>query len=104
MTIDEMFSQVGQRMIEGLMTHSQLADYFGFLGLEGYQQCHTYHYFDENCNFKKFGNYYLKHYNKLLVELPFRNPGVIPEDWFKYNRQQVNEDIRKAAIKAGYEK
>jgi hypothetical protein len=80
MTIEEVFSGIGQRMVEGLMTHSQLADYFGFLGLEGYQQCHLYHYFDENCNYKKISNYYLKHYNKLLIDMPFKNPNVIPAD------------------------
>ena len=80
MTTADIFSQVAQRMIEGLMTHSQLADYFGFLGLEGYQKCHVYHYFDENKNYKCVANYYLKHYNKLLLDMPFKNPNVIPED------------------------
>ena len=104
MAIEDIFSQVGQRMIEGLMTHSQLADYFGFLGLNGYQQCHVYHYFDENCNYKKQGDYYLKHYNKLLIDLPFKNPKVVPENQYQYSRQQVSVEVRKAASKTGIDK
>lgn len=104
MTIEDIFSQLAQRMIEGLMTHSQLADYFGFLGLDGYQQCHIYHYFEENCNYKKISKYYLEHYNKLVKDMPFKNPNVVPEDQFQYTRQQVTKEVRKDAVKAGFEK
>lgn len=104
MTVPEIFSQVAQRMIEGLMTHSQLADYFGFLGLEGYQKCHIYHYFDENNNYKCIADYYLKHYNKLLLDMPFKNPGIIPENQLQFTRQQVTKDVRKTAIIAGIER
>jgi len=104
MTTSDIFSQIAQRMIEGLMTHSQLSDYYGFLGLEGYQECHKYRYFEENGNYKKIADYYLKHYNKLLIDQPFNNPDVIPSDWFKYTRQQVGPDVRRPAIQLGFEK
>ena len=74
MTIEEMFNHIGNNMIKGLMVHSQLVDYFGFLGFEGYQKCHLYHYFDEAKNFKDLGDYYLKHYNRLLAEDRIDNP------------------------------
>jgi len=80
MTTEDVFTQVAQRMVEGLMTHSQLADYFGFLGLDGYQECHTYHYFEENCNYKKIGRYYIEHFNKLLKDNPVKNPAIVPDD------------------------
>lgn len=104
MKVDEIFASISQRMIEGLMTHSQLADYFGFLGLEGYQQCHLYHFFEENNNYKKLSKYYLKHYSKILIEMPFQNPKIIPEDWWQYTREQVTEPVRKNAIQAGFER
>ena len=77
MQTNEIFGQVSNRMIEGLMTHSQLADYFGFIGLEGFQHCHLYHFFEENCNYKKIAQYYLKHYSKILIEKPFKNHNII---------------------------
>lgn len=104
MTIEEVFNQVAQRMVEGLMTHSQLADYFGFLGLDGYQQCHIYHFFEENCNYKKIERYFLDHYNKLIKDMPVQNPNIIPEDQFQYSRQQVTKEIRKEAVRAGFDK
>lgn len=104
MTIEEIFSQLSAHMIEGLMVHSQMADYYGFLGLEGYQKCHKYHYFEENCNYKKLGNYYLKHYNKIIPDMPFKNPDIIPDSWFNYKRQDVNAVTRKNAIQIGMEK
>jgi len=104
MTIDEIFSILNEHMIEGLMTHSQLSDYFGFLGLDGYQMCHKYHYFEENCNYKKLGDYYLHHYNKIIIEKPFKNPSVIPENWYQYSRQDVNPNTRKNAIQVGMDK
>lgn len=104
MTVEEIFSQVSQNMVKGLMIHSQLADYFGFLGFEGYQKCHLYHYFEESKNYKDLGNYYLKHFNKLLAEDHIDNPNIIPNDWVQYSRQQVNSKIRQNALQAGLEK
>ena len=104
MTVDEIFSQLGAHMIEGLMTHSQLSDYFGFLGLEGYQMCHKYHYFEENSNYRKLSNYYLQHYDKLIKDLPFKNPSLIPDSWYQYTRHDVNIPTRKSAIQVGFEK
>lgn len=104
MKVDEIFAHVSQHMIEGLMTHSQMADYFGFLGLEGYQQCHLYHFYEENNNYKQISKYYLKHYSKIILEMPFKNPNIVPEDWWQYTREQVTPPIRRNAIQAGFEK
>ena len=104
MTIEEIFSQIAAHMVEGLMMHSQMSDYFGFLGLKGYQECHKYHYFEENCNYRKISNYYLCHYNKLILEGSAKNPNIIPESWYKYTRQDVNTPTRKSSIQTGFEK
>ena len=104
MTVEEIFSLLAEHMVEGLMTHAQLADYYNFLGLKGYQKCHEYHYFCENANFRKITDYYLKHYNKLVPERPFQNPNIISEDWYQYKRSQVDSSVRKSAIEFGMKK
>lgn len=104
MTVDEIFSALSEHMIEGLMIHSQFSDYFGFLGLDGYQMCHKYHYFEENNNYKKLSNYYLHHYNKIIKETPFKNPEIIPSSWYQYTRHDVNTTTRKNAIQAAMER
>ena len=104
MTIDQIFSEVSAHMIEGLMIHSQLSDYFNFLGLKGYAKCHKYHFFEESCNYKKLNWYYLTHYNKLVEENPFKNPGIIPENWYQYTRQEVSIGTKKDALQEGFNK
>ena len=104
MTVEEIFSDLSKHMIEGLMAHSQLSDYFGFLGLEGYQIAHKYHYFEENNNYRRLSEYYLSHYNKIIPEKKTDNPALIPESWYQYTRQDVNASTRKSSIQAGFEK
>ena len=104
MTIDEIFNQLSNHMVEGLMFHSQLSDYFGFLGLKGYQICHKYRYFDENKNYRKISSYYLCHYDKLIPNTPIKNPNLIPTSWYQYTRHDVDIQTRKNAIQAGIEK
>ena len=104
MTTEEIFSYMGKRMVEGLMFHSQMEDYYNFLGLCGYAKCHRFHYHHESCNYKKIGNYYLYHYGRLIKELPFENPNSIPVNWYEYNRKDVSISTKKAAIQSGIEK
>ena len=104
MTLEEIFAQVAQHMVVGLMFHSQMCDFFNFLGLKGYSKCHKYHYFEENNNYKEVCDYYISHYNKLVIDQPFENPNVIPLNWYNYTRQDMDIETRRTAIKTGYER
>ena len=57
MTVDEIFNKIAQHMVEGLMVHTQMSDYFNFLSLDGYHKCHEYHFLEESRNFRKISNY-----------------------------------------------
>ena len=98
MTIDEIFSNINAHMIEGLMVHSQMSDYYNFLGLEGYHKCHEYHFYKETKAFREINDYYFKHFNKIIAEMANVNPKIIPGDWYKYTRQQVDSATRKNGI------
>lgn len=104
MTIEEIYSQIGNHMIEGLMVHSQMADYYNFLGLKGYSKCHEYHFLEENCNYRKLSQYYLNHYNKIIISKNSSNSNIIPESWYKYTKQEVDSNTRKTAMQSGLEK
>ena len=104
MTEEEIFSQLAQHMIEGLMVHSQLSDFYNFLGLKGFAKCHEYHFYCENGGYRKLVDYYMKHYHKLVVETPFSNPDVIPENWYNFTKQQVDSNTRKTSIQTGFER
>ena len=104
MVIEDIFSQLVAHSIEGLMVHAQMAEYYDFLGLKGYAKCHTYHYFIESCGYKKLCEYYIGHYDKLPLDLAVGNPKIIPENWYKYMRKDVDNATRKNAIATGIEK
>jgi hypothetical protein len=104
MTIEEIFNQMARHMVEGLMMHSQLTEYYNFLGLEGYSKCQCFHYFEENKNYKKICKYYMKHFNKLINEGRVDSSSLIPETWFRYTRQDVTSTNRKTFIQNGFEK
>lgn len=104
MTLDEIFTELGSHMVEGLMFHSQMSDYFGFIGLDKYQEAHRKHFIHESKNYKKLGSYYLHHYNKLIKENSFVNPSVVPDSWFQYTRHDVNATTRKNAIQVAAER
>lgn len=104
MTTDEIFSYIGKRMVEGLMFHSQMEDYYNFLGLWGFAKCHRFHYYHESFNYKKIGGYYIYHYGKIIKEMPFEDPNSIPVNWFEYNKKDVSISTKKAAIQSGIEK
>lgn len=101
MTVEEIFSKISQHMVQGLMIHSEMSDYYNFLGLEGYSKCHLYHYHKESIGYKDLNDYFIKNYNKIIPESRNENPPIIPQDWYKYNRQQVDNATRKNSIQNG---
>lgn len=104
MTVEEIFGQLIAHATEGLMVHAQMAEYYDFLGLKGYAECHTYHYFLESSNYKCMCEYYIGHYDKLPMDIAVTNPKIIPDSWYKYMRKDVDAATRKSAIMTGIEK
>lgn len=101
MTVSDVYSSVIQHMIKGLMTHEQLANYYDFLGFPGYRRCHEYHYEKESKAFRRLTRYFLEHHNMLIPTLPVENPSVIPASWYKYNRNEVDLNTKRSAVKSG---
>lgn len=86
------------------MVHEQLANYYDFLGLDGYRNCHEYHFMKESVGYRALCRYYVNHYNKLIPETQFDNPDIIPESWYRYERKDVDMSTKKNAIKQGLER
>lgn len=104
MTAEEIFSHIAKHMIEGLMVHSKLADFYGFIGFKGYEKCHEYHFYSENINYRKLNNYFLHHCGKVIVDSRFDVPDIIPSTWLQHNRADVGEETRKTSLQVGIEK
>ena len=101
MTLEEIYRDLSAHMIKGLMVHDELANYYGFLGLDGYRCCHEYHYMAENCGYKKLNKYFIHHHNKLIPYKDIDNPNVIPDSWYRYAREDVDNATKENAIKRG---
>lgn len=104
MTVGEIFAKLSAHMIEGLMTHEQLANYYDFLSLKGYKRLHEYHYLEETCYYRKLCRYYINHFNKLIPDMKVDNPEVIPMSWYQYKREDVDVSTRRNAVRNGVEK
>ena len=103
MEVSEIFYQIANHMLEGIMTHQQLANYYDFLGLSGYKRCHEYHFLDEMCAYRKIQKYYISHYNKLIPEKSRDFPNLIPATWYEISRGDVDAATRSAAVKSAME-
>lgn len=104
MTVEEVFSHLSAHLIEGLMIHAQLSDYYNFLGLKGYSKCHEYHFYCESKSYRKVSEYYITHYNKLIPSIQVPDPQAIPANWIGYVRKDVDINTRKIATEAGFDK
>lgn len=65
--LQTLYSELIARMKQGIDMHEQLADYYGFLNLPGYQKCHEYHMLCELLTYRKAKDMYMKEYNQLVA-------------------------------------
>lgn len=104
MTVEEVYKSIASHMVKGIMFHEEMANYYDLLGLHGYKRCHEYHYYCESKNFRCLNRYFINHHGKLIEEEKVDQPSIIPDSWFRYNREDVSPtDVRNAA-KDGVEK
>ena len=64
--LQALYSELMNRMKQGVEMHEQLADYYGFLNLPGYQKCHEYQMLCELLTYRKAKDMYMKEYNQLV--------------------------------------
>lgn len=101
MEVQEIFDNLAEHMLKGMMIHENLANYYDFLGLRGYKRCHEYHFLEETKNYRKICRYYINHYSRLIHEPEFSAPDVIPESWYSHIREDVDISTKKNAVKNG---
>lgn len=101
MAYSDIFSDLSAHFVKGMMTHSQLANYYDFLSLRGYKRFHEYQFKCDSCSYRKLNRFYINHYNKMIVEKPVSDPNIIPESWYRYSREDVDAETKKTAIRSG---
>lgn len=102
-TASEVFSKIVSHLIEGMMLHDRMADYYDFLGLMGFKRLHEYHYLCDAVELRGVHRYYINHFNMLIPEQNVVSPWSIPSSWFNYERQSVGAGTKKASVQSGVE-
>lgn len=99
MTTEEIFNELLLHMTYGVKLHDQFATIYDFLNLKGYKKCHEYHCFEEHYNCRKLKNFYMKNYNKILLEEDNKFDSIIPQSWHKYTKSEVDSSTKRSSIK-----
>lgn len=98
MTVEEIFRDTNEHMLHGIMLHEQLANYYDFLALKGYKRCHEYHYFCESAMHRKLWRFYINHFNKLIAVSNTDFIPVIPSNWYRYTRGEIDAGTKRKAV------
>lgn len=101
-TIEEIYAEINARMIAALMFHSQMADYFDFLGLRGYKRLHEYQYVSEGKERRELNRYYINHHNRMISDRYEGSVQMIPEGWKNANRISVGKSTKQKAVEDGF--
>ena len=107
MPFEQICKLIAQRLLQGCMNHEQFVNYYHFLGLKGYKLFHEYHFFEQMVNYREFITYYIEQEDKLISDFSpqsLSSFSIIPQNWYNYNRQDVDIATRRNAVKSGIEK
>ena len=100
----EIFKGIAEKQIEGLMFHSDMADYYAFLNLKIFQDFHNRQYIEESENFRKIKDYFIEKNHKTLLLNPLIPPKTItPIEWEDKTTMDVDKDSIKVLLKKSLE-
>lgn len=85
--ITDVFAKVSDRMIDGMMMHEQMADYYNFLGSDGFKRLHEHHFLCETISMRRIHRYLIDHCNQLLPVANTKHIDVIPIEWCEWEHE-----------------
>lgn len=91
--VEELYALIDERMCQALDFHSQLADYFCFLGLQGFKRMCEYQYMKECAEMRKMHRRYIDHHNRVLPVRDIEKPDLIPKDWARYTTKDIDDSV-----------
>lgn len=101
MPVIDVFAKVSDHLIDGMTMHGQMADYYNFLGLEGFKRLHEYHFICETISMRRIRHYFIDHCNRLLPVANTKHIDVIPVEWLNFTRQAVESETKPKAVETG---
>lgn len=101
-TPEEIFAEINTRMTGALMFHSQMIDYFAFLGLDGYKQIHERQYTDESWERMEIKQYFIQRHGQILYDSFSGTVEAIPEAWGNAKSMSVGKGTKQKAVEDGF--
>ena len=99
MRVNDVFSRIHDRQIEGTMMHHALDMYFEFVGLSGFADMQGMRYISEHEAMVRLEKYFIRHYNMLLNANELNIREYAPESWYEHTRYDFNKEDKEVAVK-----
>lgn len=104
MQIEDIYGMILKRQIEGIMFHDEMAQYYAFIGLNGYKHFHKEQAKGEMNGYRRMWCFYIDQYGRLPAGQQAKDPEAIPALWRSFNSNEVTASMKKDAVKEGIEK
>lgn len=89
MPVIDVFTKVSDHLIDGMMMHEQMADYYNFLGLEGFKRLHEYHFLCETISMRRIHRYFIDRLALSLGAVDYDMQVIVPM------QHELHEKYRK---------
>lgn len=97
---EEAYSKIDEHMQKALCFHEQLADYFCFLGLQGFKRMLEYQYMKECADKRKLHHRYIEAHHKILPVKQVQTPMLISSDLRRYTTKDINDSVLPKFVRA----
>lgn len=94
------YMELDERMAKGLCFHEQLADYFCFLGLQGFKRMLEYQFMCECEDKRKLHRKYIERHHKILPVQQIQAPMFIPQSWSNYTTENIDDGVIPKFVKS----
>ena len=98
--VEQIYSEIDERMGKGLCFHEQLADYFCFLGLQGFKRMLEYQYMNECADKRKLHRRYIDMHHRILPVKQIQAPVFIPQSWSNYTTENIDDTVIPKFVKS----
>lgn len=98
--IEELYDMINERMCMAMEFHSQLADYFCFLGLQGFKRMSEYQFMKECEAKRKMHRRYIDHHHRILPVRQVEMVQLIPSEWSRYTTEDIDDSVIPRFVKA----
>lgn len=103
--VEDIFKKLSLHMVEGVMIHEEMANYFAFLGLNGYETIQAERYLDESKNLDNLYSFYIKYFGRLMPRLEISKiPQIIPDSFYNHSTSELSTNDIRQSVKAIYER